>query len=179
MPISSARSPSPPRELRLVAAPGEAAVTRESLPYVEVLSCDDIIPARLIRLRQSEPECISVENQLDLDITVHWRGMSLPRAMGGVPDLTEPRIKSGTTFRYEFTPPRAGTSRYQPHVDAFGHGLAVAPGVKKRESAAADSDLLWRLRDWQLENDGQIASDFVSMMDAPMSGRVGENEAMP
>jgi len=179
LPISSVRFPSPPRELRLVAAPGEAAVTRESLPYVEVLACDGIIPARLIRLRQGEPVCISVENQLDQDITVHWRGIRLPSAMDGVPGLTEPRIKSGTTFKYEFTPPGAETFWYRPQANTFGRGLAVALGVKKRESAAADSDLLWRLRDWQLENDGQIASDFGNMMDTATSGRVDEYEAMP
>ncbi len=179
LPISSVRSPSPPRELRLVAAPGKAAVTRESLPYVEVLACDGIIPVRLARLRQDDPVCIDVENQLDQDITVHWRGIRLPSAMDGVPGLTASPVKSGTTDKYEFTPPGAGTFWYQPQANTSGRGLAVALAVKKRESAATNSELVWRFSDWQLENDGQIASDFGSMMDAALSGRVGKNEAMP
>jgi len=179
LPISSARSSSPPREPRLVAAPGEAAFTGEDLPNVEVLACDGTIPGRLIRLRQGEPVGITVENQLDQDTTVHWHGIRLPSAMDGVPGLTEPPIKSGTTFIYEFTRPDAETFWYQPHANTLGRGFAGALIVEEREPVAADRDLLWMLQDRRLRNDGQIVSDFGSTMDAAMSGRVGKNEVMP
>ncbi len=176
LPISSARPSSLPHEFRLVAAPGEASLAGEGRPKVEVLAYDRTIPGRPIRLRQGEPVRIAVENRLDQDTTVHWHGIRLPNAMDGVPGLTQSPIRSGTTFIYEFTPPDAGTFWYHPHAHSLqqlGRGLAGALIVEEREPIAADRDLLWMFQDWRLRDDGQIASDFGSMMDAAMSGRVG------
>ena len=96
--------------------------------------------------------------------------------MDGVPGLTQPPIKPDESFTYEFTPPDAGTFWYHPHAHSLqqiGRGLAGALIVEEREPVAVDRDLLWMLQDWRLRNDGQIASGFGSMMDASMSGRVG------
>ena len=49
--------------------------------------------------------------------------------MDGVPGLTQPPIKPGESFVYEFTPPDAGTFWYHPHADSLeqlGRGLAGA-----------------------------------------------------
>lgn len=119
---------------------------------------------------------VIVENGLDQDTTVHWHGIRLPNAMDGVPGLTQPPIKPGESFIYEFTPPDAGTFWYHPHANSLqqiGRGLAGALIVEEREPVAVDRDLLWMLQDWRLTPDGQIASDFGGMMDAAMSGHVG------
>ncbi|TIO48408.1 MAG: hypothetical protein E5X80_28240 [Mesorhizobium sp.] len=52
-------------------------------------------------------------------------------------------------------------------------GLAGPLVVDEREAVAVDRDLLWLLQDWRLGKGGQIAGGFGSMMDASMSGRVG------
>jgi FtsP/CotA-like multicopper oxidase with cupredoxin domain len=175
LPIPSARSATL-REEHLVAAPGQAALAGDGRPKAEVFAYDGTIPGRVIRLRQGEPVGIAIENLLDQDTTVHWHGIRLPNAMDGVPGLTQPPIKPGETFTYEFTPPDAGTFWYHPHAHSLqqlGRGLAGALIIEEREPVIADRDILWVLQDWRLANDGQIAPDFNSMMDAVMSGRVG------
>jgi FtsP/CotA-like multicopper oxidase with cupredoxin domain len=96
--------------------------------------------------------------------------------MDGVPFLTQPPIKPGETFTYEFTVPDAGTFWYHSHFDSLqqlGRGLAGPIIVDERAPIAVDRDILWFLSDWRLTEDEEIASGFGGMMDAGMSGRVG------
>jgi FtsP/CotA-like multicopper oxidase with cupredoxin domain len=165
-----------PREFRLVAKPGEAPLVGEEGPQTRVWAYDGTVPGPVLRLRQGEPVRIVVENRLDEDTTVHWHGIRLPNAMDGVPGLTQPPIKPGESFVYEFTPPDAGTFWYHPHADSLqqlGRGLAGALIVEEREPAAVDRDVLWMLTDWRLDSDAQIAPGFGNAMEAAMSGRIG------
>jgi hypothetical protein len=43
-----------------------------------------------------------VTNNMDVETSVHWHGLLVPNFFDGVPYLTTPPIKAGTTFRYEF-----------------------------------------------------------------------------
>ncbi|WP_436163428.1 multicopper oxidase family protein [Mesorhizobium sp. LjRoot246] len=163
-------------ERRIRIAPGQVRFTGPNGPFTPVWAYDGTVPGPMLRLRQGQPARITVENALDEDTTVHWHGIRLQNAMDGVPGLTQPPIKPGTDFVYEFTPPDAGTFWYHPHADSLvqlGRGLAGALVVEEAEPVAVDRDLLWLLQDWRLAADGQIAGGFGSMMDASMSGRVG------
>lgn len=163
-------------EHRVAAAPARTALTGENRPKTNVWAYNGVVPGPALRLQQGQPVRITVENGLDEDTTVHWHGIRLPNAMDGVPGLTQPPIKPGESFIYEFTPPDAGTFWYHPHADSLvqiGRGLAGSLIVEEREPVAVDRDLLWLLQDWRLTKDGQIAGGFGSMMDASMSGRVG------
>lgn len=145
-------------------------------PKTGVWCYDNRIPGSVIRVRQGEPVRIVVENKLDEDTTVHWHGIRLPNAMDGVPGLTQPPIKPGQKFVYEFTPPDAGTFWYHPHADSLrqlGRGLAGGLIVEEPEPVAVDRDLLWMLQDWRLTSEAQIAGGFGNAMEAAMSGRVG------
>ena len=165
-----------PAEYRLRATPGKASIVGGDGPPTATLAYNGTMPGPVLRFRQGEPVRITVANGLDQDTTVHWHGIRLPNAMDGVPGLTQPPIKPGETFIYEFTPPDAGTFWYHPHANSLqqiGRGLAGALIVEEREHIAVDRDLMWMLQDWRLADDGEIASGFGSMMDAAMSGRVG------
>jgi len=127
-------------------------------------------------VRQGEPFRIVVENKLQQDTTVHWHGIRLPFAMDGVPGLTQPPIKPGENFTYEFTPPDAGTFWYHPHANSLqqlGRGMAGALIIEEREAVAIDRDIVWVLADWRLTSEAQIGSGFGNGMEAAMSGRVG------
>ena len=172
----SALLASSPDTRRITAASGQARLAGPNSPQTSVWAYDNSVPGPTLRLRQGEPVRIIVDNRLGEDTTVHCHGIRLPNAMDGVPGLTQPPIKPGESFTYEFTPPDAGTFWYHPHADSLrqiGRGLAGALIVEEREPVAADRDLLWMLQDWRLTRDGQIAGGFGSMMDAAMSGRVG------
>src|SRR5690606_16517918 len=60
---------------------------------------------------------IYVTNRLPAPTTVHWHGLILPNGMDGVGGLTQPYIRPGETFRYEFTVRHPGTYMYHPHID--------------------------------------------------------------
>jgi FtsP/CotA-like multicopper oxidase with cupredoxin domain len=153
-----------------------AALRGNDIQQTGVLSYDGNVPSPVLRLRQGEPFRAVIENRLDQDTTVHWHGIRLPNAMDGVPGLTQPPIKPGESFVYEFTPPDAGTFWYHPHANSLeqlGRGLAGLLIVDEHDPVAVDRDLPCLLQDWRLTDNGEIASGFGSMMDAAMSGRVG------
>ena len=174
-PAAASDSPAT-KELQLYTAPARWPLVGKPNPSTDVWTYGSRLPGPEIRLRQGEPVRIVVENKLEEDTTVHWHGIRLPNDMDGVPGLTQPPIKPGQKFIYEFTPPDAGTFWYHPHADSLqqlGRGMAGALIVDERKPVAVDRDLVWLLADWRLTSDAQIASGFGSPMDAAMSGRIG------
>ncbi|WP_207621459.1 multicopper oxidase family protein [Chelativorans oligotrophicus] len=168
--------PNTPAERRIVAVPARARLAGADHPATDVWSYDGMVPGPLVRLRQGEPARLIIENRLNQETTVHWHGIRLPNPMDGVPGLTQPPIKPGESFAYEFTPSDAGTFWYHPHANSLeqlGRGLAGAVIVEEREPVAVDRDLLWLLADWRLNAQGEIAAGFGNRMEAAMSGRVG------
>jgi len=184
-PLRPARGAAPD-ELRLVARPARAQLSGADRPPTGVWAYDGQIPGPTLRLRRGEPVRLTVENRLDQDTTVHWHGIRLPNSMDGVPGLTQPPIRPGEAFTYEFAPPDAGTFWYHPHANSLeqlGRGLAGALIVEEPEPYPVDRDVLWVLADWRINEEAQIAPGFGNMMEAGMSGRVGNtvtlNGAVP
>lgn len=158
------------------AAPTRVRLAGGDRPETDVWAYNGTVPGPLVRLRQGEPVRLIVDNRLGEDTTVHWHGIRLPNAMDGVPGLTQPPIRPGESFVYEFTPPDAGTFWYHPHANSLeqlGRGLSGAVIVAEREAIPVDRDLIWFLTDWRLTEEGEIASGFGNRMEAAMSGRVG------
>jgi FtsP/CotA-like multicopper oxidase with cupredoxin domain len=173
---STARCADATRDVELSAAADRWPLAGAQHPATAVWCYGGRVPGPEIRLRQGQPARIVVHNRLPEETTVHWHGVRLPNAMDGVPGLTQPSIKPGTEFIYAFTPPDAGTFWYHPHANSLeqlGRGLAGALIVEESEPVAVDRDVLWVLADWRLTSDAQIAAGFGNMMEAGMSGRVG------
>ncbi|MFH1553438.1 multicopper oxidase family protein [Xanthobacter autotrophicus] len=179
--LAKAFEPLPARALersgrRILATPARAGLAGPGHAKTDVWAYDGMVPGPLVRLRQGVPARLIIENRLDQETTVHWHGIRLPNPMDGVPGLTQPPIKPGESFAYEFTPPDAGTFWYHPHANSLeqlGRGLAGAVIVEEGEPVAVDRDLLWLLADWRLNAQGEIAAGFGNRMEAAMSGRVG------
>jgi len=166
----------PARQFKLVAVKGRVSLVGKRHPDTDVWCYDGRVPGPEIRARQGVPVRVIVENRLAEDTTVHWHGIRLPIAMDGVPGISQPPIRPGESFTYEFTPPDAGTFWYHPHADTpqqLGRGMAGALIVEEPQPIAVDRDLLWMITDWRLRSDAQVASGFGNGMDAAMSGRVG------
>lgn len=166
----------PAREFRLSAAPGRWSFVGKSGPATDVYCYGNSVPGPELRVRQGELLRIVVRNDLAEDTTVHWHGIRLPNAMDGVPGLTQPPIKPGEEFVYEFVAPDAGTFWYHPHANSLqqlGQGLAGVLIVEEPEPFPVDRELVWMLSDWRLGADAQFASGFGNSMEAAMAGRVG------
>lgn len=74
-------------------------------------------PGPTIEAVEGDNVRIFVTNKLPEHTTVHWHGMLLPNGMDGVGGLTQPHIKPGQTFVYEFQLRESGTFMYHPHSD--------------------------------------------------------------
>jgi FtsP/CotA-like multicopper oxidase with cupredoxin domain len=87
---------------------------------VEAWTYNGVTPGPEIRVTEGDMVRINVTNELPQSTAVHWHGLMVPNSMDGVPFMTQPPIKPGETFTYEF-PIRegnAGTHMYHSHHNA-------------------------------------------------------------
>ena len=103
------------KEFHLVAEP----VVRELAPgmVAHLWGYNGQSPGPTIEAVEGDKVRIFVTNKLPEHTTVHWHGQLLPNGMDGVGGLTQPHIKPGKTFVYEFQLRKSGTFMYHPHAD--------------------------------------------------------------
>src|SRR5882757_8250928 len=103
------------KEFHLVAEP----VVREMAPGMkaQLWGYNGASPGPTIEAVEGDRVRIFVTNKLPEHTTVHWHGMLVPNGMDGVGGLTQPHIKPGKTFVYEFVLRKSGTFMYHPHAD--------------------------------------------------------------
>src|SRR6266496_4416829 len=100
------RPGAPVREVALTAAPvtvdlaGRAVIT---------WAYNNAVPGPLVRLRAGEVLRARLGNRLPEPTTIHWHGVALRNDMDGAPDMTQPPVRPGGRFTYEFTVPDPGT----------------------------------------------------------------------
>ena len=113
---------------------------------------------------------IYVTNRLAEHTSVHWHGILLPSGMDGVSGLSQPSIKPGETYVYEFTLKQHGTHMYHPHADEM---VQIAVGMmgmfvihpKHGEPEPIDRDYVVLLHNWALHPgtyrpDPSVMQDF-------------------
>ncbi|MBF6180949.1 multicopper oxidase family protein [Nocardia otitidiscaviarum] len=131
------------------------------------------LPAAEIRVRQGEVLRAEVINQLPAPTTVHWHGIALRNDMDGVPDMTQAPIAPGSSFRYEFTVPDAGTYFFHPHVGVqLDRGL-YGPLIVEDPADGSDYDLeaVVVLDDWLDGVDGRDPDqELRRLRDGGMAG---------
>jgi manganese oxidase len=103
------------KEFHLVAEP----VIREIAPGMKarLWGYNGQSPGPTIEVVEGDQVRLFVTNKLPEHTTMHWHGQRLPNGMDGVGGLTQPQIKPGQTFVYEFVARRPGTFMYHPHAD--------------------------------------------------------------
>ncbi len=103
------------KEFHLVAEP----VVREIAPGMKarLWGYNGQSPGPTLECVEGDKVRIFVTNKLPEHTTVHWHGMLVPNGMDGVGGLTQPHIKPGQTFVYEFVIKKSGTFMYHPHAD--------------------------------------------------------------
>ena len=84
---------------------------------VEAWSYNGVVPGPAIRVTEGDTIRVNVTNNLPESTAVHWHGVIVPNDQDGVPYVTQPPIKPGETFTYEFTVQEgnAGSHMYHSH----------------------------------------------------------------
>jgi len=85
------------------------------------------IPGPQLRANVGDKVRIRLKNELPESTSMHLHGVRVPNAMDGVDPITQPAIKPGETFDYEFTATEPAVGMYHSHHDAqvqIPNGLA-------------------------------------------------------
>ncbi len=103
------------KEFHLIAEP----VRREIAPgmVINAWGYNGQTPGPTIEAVEGDRVRILVTNHLPEPTSIHWHGVLLPNGMDGVAGLTQPHIRPGETFAYEFALRQHGTQMYHPHSD--------------------------------------------------------------
>jgi manganese oxidase len=91
---------------------------------VEAWAYNEQIPGPQIRVREGDRVRVTLKNELSESTAVHFHGVEVPNDQDGVPFITQPPIKPGQTFTYEFTAPNPGSHMYHSH-----HNSATQVGL--------------------------------------------------
>ena len=155
-------------ELRWEVAPGQT---------VPAMAYNGQVPGPEIRVREGDRVRVVLKNELSESTAIHFHGLELPNDQDGVPFITQPPVKPGESYTYEFTVPNAGSHMYHSHHNAakqVGLGLLgafiVAPKAP-RPIEKVDRDFTMILNDglhgYTLNGKGFPATE-------PLVARLGE-----
>lgn len=167
---------------RVVEVNLEARVSRVEIApgkSVDAWTYNGGLPGPTIRLHVGDRLIVHFRNALPDPTTVHWHGLRIPFAMDGVPGYSQPEVKPGESFTYDFIVPDAGLYWYHPHVMSaaqVGFGLYGALVVEDpAETVGVDDELVLVLSDIALSDDGTLEPPDSGGSTAMVFGREGSH----
>jgi uncharacterized cupredoxin-like copper-binding protein len=103
----------------------EFDLTAEVVPWevspgkkVEAWTYNGVVPGPTIQVNSGDKVAIKLKNELPQSTTIHFHGITVPNAMDGVPDITQPPVKPGESFTYEFVAHGPAVGMYHSHDHA-------------------------------------------------------------
>jgi FtsP/CotA-like multicopper oxidase with cupredoxin domain len=146
---------------------------------VRMLGYNGSIPGPTLKVAQGSEIIVRVENQGDLDTTVHWHGLRLENRYDGVPHETQAPIPVGGEFTYRIQFPDAGLYWYHPHIrEDYTQELGLYGNILVVPAEAdywppADRELILTVDDLLVEEGGQIAPFSPTETSYAAMGRFG------
>ncbi len=119
------------------------------------------VPGPALRFNEGDTARINVTNKMDVPTSVHWHGILLPNWEDGVPYLTTPPIKPGTTFTFEFPLKHFGTYWYHSHtglqeqLGVYG-SIVIYPKEERADIKIPEDELVVVLSDWTNYNPHEV-----------------------
>lgn len=96
---------------------------------VKAWTYNGTVPGPTIRVAPGDRVRVVLHNELPESTSIHFHGLLTPNAVDGVPDITQPPVKPGQSFAYEFVARGPAVGMYHSHHDAVKqvpNGLAGA-----------------------------------------------------
>jgi FtsP/CotA-like multicopper oxidase with cupredoxin domain len=109
--------------------------------FVEAWGYNEQVPGPQIRVKEGDRVRVILHNQLPESTAIHFHGLELPNDMDGVTYITQPPVKPGESYTYEFVVPNAGSHMYHSHHNSakqVGLGLLGAFIVEPKTKAQHD-----------------------------------------
>jgi FtsP/CotA-like multicopper oxidase with cupredoxin domain len=145
---------------------------------VRMLAYNGSIPGPVLKVPEGAEIVVHVENQGDMDATVHWHGLRLENRYDGTHETQAP-IQVGERFSARVVFPDPGAYWYHPHIrEDYGqemglYGNCLVVPADPDYWAPANRDLLLTLDDILIE-DGKVAPFSRTETNYVAMGRFGE-----
>jgi FtsP/CotA-like multicopper oxidase with cupredoxin domain len=145
---------------------------------VRMLAYNGSIPGPVLKVPEGAEIVVHVENQGDMDATVHWHGLRLENRYDGTHETQAP-IQIGERFTARVAFPDPGAYWYHPHIrEDYGqemglYGNCLVVPADPDYWAPANRDLLLTLDDILIE-DGKVAPFSRTETNYVAMGRFGE-----
>ena len=163
-------------EIKLTARLAEVEISPGK--RVQAWTYDGGLPGPLIKTRVGDRLIVHFTNQLKEPTTVHWHGVRVPIEMDGVPEISQPEVKEGESFTYDFVVRDAGLYWYHPHVMSaaqVGFGLYGALLVEDPDDGVGVADQVTLvLSDIGFDAKGQLEPADSGGSAGMVFGREGE-----
>jgi FtsP/CotA-like multicopper oxidase with cupredoxin domain len=119
---------------------------------------------------------VQLVNELDEHTLVHWHGLTPPSDQDGVPELSQPSLKAGSGYEYDFVLARPGTNWMHSHVGLQEQQLLAAPLIVRDPAAAArdEQEVVVLLHDFAFRDPAEILAGLSGG-----TGDAGNMEGMP
>ena len=124
---------------------------------VRMLAYNDSIPGPVLEVQEGSEIVVNVENQGDMEATVHWHGLRLENRYDGTHETQAP-IQVGGRFSARLAFPDPGAYWYHPHIrEDYGQELGLYGNVLVEPAdrdywAPANRDIPLTLDDILLED---------------------------
>ena len=145
---------------------------------VRMLAYNGSIPGPVLKVKEGSEVVVNVENQGDMDATVHWHGLRLENRYDGTHETQAP-ILVGERFAATVTFPDPGAYWYHPHIrEDYGQEMGLYGNVLVEPAdpdywPPANRELPLTLDDILLE-DGKVAPFSQSETNYAAMGRFGD-----
>lgn len=109
------------------------------------------VPGQEIRVTQGDFVVVTLKNELDEPISIHWHGYPVTSDADGVPGVTQEAVNPGETYTYRFSADVPGTYWYHSHQESskqVDKGLYGALIVEPKSSPKPDQDVTLVLDEW-------------------------------
>ena len=144
---------------------------------VRMLAYNGSVPGPVLKVREGSQVVVDVENQGDLDATVHWHGLRLDNRYDGTHSTQKP-VGIGERFEYRLEFPDPGAYWYHPHIrQDYGqemglYGTILVVPSDARYWAPVHRELMVTLDDVLIEH-GRIAPFDPQQTSYSAMGRFG------
>jgi FtsP/CotA-like multicopper oxidase with cupredoxin domain len=146
---------------------------------VRMLGYNGSVPGPTIKVKEGAEITVDIENQGDLETTVHWHGLRLENRYDGTHE-TQPPIVVGDRFSVQVTFPDPGAYWYHPHIrQDYGQEMGLYGNVLVEPAdpdywPPANREVVLTLDDILLDEQGNVGPFSRTETTHSAMGRFGD-----
>jgi FtsP/CotA-like multicopper oxidase with cupredoxin domain len=109
---------------------------------------------------------LQLANEIDEHTLIHWHGLTPPSGQDGVPDLSQPPLKAGSSYDYDFLLAHPGTNWMHSHVGLQEQQLLAAPLIVRdpAEAHLDEQEVVVLLHDFTFRDPQAIFAELTGGM---------------